>query len=117
MGMKEWEEAKQEVDEEDNALKKRAKELQNKKIKQKDHKKELFKTEMELMEEVKVLAEKKEEIEEFKKAHKLMVRKLEQSIRIKSQEWANEMGSLIDEVNEDDDEDSSEITTESRPQG
>merc|ERR1712096_24620 len=77
----------------------------NKKMKQKDHKKELFKTEMELMEEVKVLAEKKEEIEEFKKAHKLMVRKLEQSIKTKSQEWATEMRSLVDEVNQDDDAD------------
>ena len=108
--MAELKEAQSQIDGEDAALKERANSLQSKKKKQSEHKKELFKSEMELMEEVKVLAEKKAEIEEFKKAHKLMVRKLEQSIKTKSHQWATEMRSLVDEVNDRDSE--SGVSTE-----
>jgi len=66
-------------------------------------KKELVAWEMDLKEEQRVLSEKEHEIAEFQKSHRIMIRKLEQSVGRKPSDWVHE----IDEYDENEQDDHS----------
>ena len=86
--MEQWDLSKLEMEREEVSLNEKQQILDMNKVKQKKHKEALLEMEVELKAEVQMLAEKEQEIEEFKEAHKLMVQNLEDSMKGVSQDWS-----------------------------
>merc|ERR1712096_23694 len=94
---------KKEIEEAEAEWKSTQQTVKLEKVRLTSRKKELVAWEMDLKEEQRVLSEKEHEIAEFQKSHRIMIRKLEQSVGRKPSDWVHE----IDEYDENEQDDHS----------